>query len=318
MTNTMHRILITEEVAQETIEYLEKHGINVKRGSGLDEETIIRDIHDCDAVMVRVMRITRTVIENAPNLRIIAKHGVGCDSIDLSAADQRGIMVINTPGANTESVAEHTMALILACARNLRQANMEYSKGNYGIRDSLEICEISKKTLALVGFGQIAQEVAKKAYYGFNMRVIAYTHRKKDNSVPDYVEIYEDLCLLASEADFMSIHISGIEENRGFINFSLINRMKATAYIINTSRGFVVDTEALVSAVEAGRIAGAGLDVCDPEPVGNGSILFTNPRIILTPHCGAASRESMIRMGLQASEKVVGLFKKEDRRNESN
>lgn len=303
-----HKILISEMVAPETISLLEKNDVLIKYGKGLDEESIIEDIQECDAVMVRVMSITKNVLNHAPNLKIIAKHGVGCDSIDLVEAKVKGIPVVYAPGSNSLSVAEHTMALILACSRHLRETNIGYKNGDYEIKNKISLSEITGKTLSLIGFGNIAKIVARMAHFGFGMRVVVYDVQNIICDVPDYVHIYDDINMVCAMGDYISIHIPGTNENKHFVDYDLLCKMKSTAFLINTSRGTVVDSESLIRAIENGLIAGAGLDVCDPEPATVGSPLFTNPKILLTPHSAAASNESMIRMGEIAAQGVVDFF----------
>lgn len=300
-----HKILISEKVAEETINMLEENHMEIKYGRGISENDVIEDIKDCDAVMVRVLPITKKVLDNAPNLKIIAKHGVGCDSIDIEEAHRRGIPVVYAPGSNSQSVAEHTMALILACARHLKETNLGYAKGDYQIKNRISFSEISGKTLSIIGFGNIAKMVAAMAYHGFNMRIVAYDTNPNISGIPEYVQICSDINEVFSMGDFVSVHIPGTSDNTGFINYDLLCKMKSTSFIINTSRGNVIDTNDLLRAIDNKIIAGAGLDVCDPEPAPVGSKLFTDPRIILTPHSAAASKESMINMGKIAAQGVI-------------
>lgn len=306
--NMKHRILISEAVAQNTIDFLTKNNIEVKFGSGLDENTIINEIADCDAVMVRVMKISKKILDKAPNLKIIAKHGVGFDSIDIEEAKKRNIPVVYSPGANAQSVAEHTMSLILGCARHLKEMNNVYADGDYGIKNKLSFYEIKDKTLLLIGFGNIARLVAKMAYYGFDMKVIAYDTNPVLNEVPKYVEIADELYDAIKTADFVSVHIPGNAENYHMIDYKFFEKMKSTAFLINTARGSIVNPVDLEEAIRGGKIAGAGLDVCEPEPAPKDSFLLSDNRVILTPHCGASSQESMIRMGIMAAQGVVDFF----------
>lgn len=303
-----HRILISEKVSPETIALLEKNDIEIKYGTGIDEKSVIEEIQDCDAVMVRVMPITKNVLEHAPNLKIIAKHGVGCDNIDLTEAYEKGIYVVYAPGSNSQSVAEHTMALMLACSRHLRETNIGYGNGDYGIKNSISFSEITGKTLSLIGFGNIARIVAKMAHFGFDMKIVAYDVKNCIDDVPEYVQICNDINKVCSMGDYISIHVPGTNENRHLFDYNLLCKMKSTAFLINTSRGMVVDSESLIKVIEEGIIAGAGLDVSDPEPAVAGSMLFTNPKILLTPHSAAASNESMIRMGRIAAQGVITFF----------
>lgn len=303
----MPKILISEKVADETIKYLEGHDIEVKKGRGLDHQTICEDIRDCDAVMVRVMKIDRHILENARKLKVIAKHGVGCDSIDCDAAAELGIPVVFAPGSNSLSVAEHTMALILSCAHCIRQANIEYFEGCYNVKDVLAISEISGKTLGLIGCGNVALHVARMARFGFGMVVMGYDPFNR-KVIPDYIQMEHSLEKIISRSDFVSLHIPATDENINFFDNTKMTLMKPTAYIINTARGDVLNTQDLIDSIDEKKIAGAGLDVCFHEPADPKSALFKRRNILLTPHIGAASKESMVRMGIMAAEGVVDVL----------
>lgn len=302
-----HRIFICEEVAQEVYDFFESHKVKVKRGERSDEETLIRDLQDCDAVLVRTLKISRHTIENCPGLKVIAKHGTGCDSIDVVAAQEYGIPVVYSPGANAHSVAEHTMALILACSKKLKLVGAAYASGNYHIKNAAQINEICGKTLGLVGFGNVAKIVAKMAFYGFDMKLIVYDPYIDRQKLPSHIYVAEDLSELMSKADFVSIHIPLAASTKGLIDEKMLSCMKRSAVLINTSRGEVVDTKALERVVNQGLIAGAGLDVSDPEPYVQGE-LFDSPNVILTPHSAAATNEAMVRMGVMAAQGVVDVY----------
>ncbi len=303
----MQKILISEKVAEETIDYLITHGIEIKYGRGVDHETICEDIQDCDAVMVRIMCVDKDIIESAPKLKVIAKHGVGCDTIDVKAASERGIFVVYAPGSNSLSVAEHTMTLMLSCAHCIREANMEYARGNYNVKDELFISEISGKALGLIGCGNVALHVGRMAHFGFNMKVLGYDHVKKEG-IPEYIHMTDSVDDLITESDFISLHIPGTQDNINYFDIQKFKLMKKKAILINTARGEVLDTQALIESLEKNRILGAGLDVSNPEPTTSDSELFGRKDVLLTPHIGAASRDAMIRMGLIAAEGVVDVL----------
>ncbi len=302
------KILISETVASEAIELLEKNDIEVKRGRGLDEKTVLEDLQDCDAVLVRVMKLTGDILKQCPKLKVIAKHGVGCDSIDIEAAKKLGIPIVFTPRANSRSVAEHTMALILACARQLRYSNLQYAAGNAKAKDTAGITELEQKTLALIGCGRIAQYVAKMAKFGFDMNVIGFDPFIQDGMWPETIIKYEKIDSLLKDADYVSIHVPATPSNTNLMSDEQFALMKPSAYLINTARGTIVDQNALVQALNDKVIAGAGLDVCEPEPAPQDSPLFENQRVILTPHAGAASMEAMVKMGLQSAQGVIDVL----------
>ncbi len=302
------RILISEPVAEEALTYLKKNDIEIKHGSSLDQEVVLKELYDCDAVMVRVMKITREMMIACPKLKVIAKHGTGCDSIDTVVAKELGIPVVFTPGANSRSVAELTMTLILSCAKQLRQISTEYAQGNPKIKNQVLITELAGKTLGLIGCGKIAQLVAGMACLGFNMRVIGFDPFLRESDWPENIERSTDMEQLIRESDYVSLHIPATPENIGIISKREINWMKKGAFLINTARGQLVCHPDLIEALESGRIAGAALDVSDPEPLQPDSKLFSMKNVLLTPHCGASSAESMVRMGLLAAQGVVDVL----------
>lgn len=309
-TKMKHKILINEKISDEAIKYFLSNGIEVKKGFGFSDEQLIEELKDCDAFLVRTTEISNNVIDNCPNLKVIAKHGTGLDGVDVEYANSKGIKVISAPGLNANSVAEHTISLILACAKHLKETTYEYSKGNYSIKDSVVISEISNKTLGLIGYGNIAQRVAKMTHFGFDMNIIVYDPYINKSCISNYVNVVDDVNELLSSSDFVSIHIPANNKNEKFINKDKLSKMKRSAFLINTSRGNIVDENELINAVENGVIAGAGLDVCLNEKANKDSKLFSLSNIILTPHIGGASKEALDNVGLNLANQIVNILKK--------
>ena len=204
-------------------------------------------------------------------------------------------------GANALSVAEHTLLLMLACAKRLGVLDRAYRKGDYFVKDRAGITEISGKTLSLIGFGRVAQETARIAGAGFGMRIAAFDPFLPEGRRSENVRFVTTWNDAFACGDYVSVHIPAIGDNIQRIGYKDFKLMKPSAFFINTSRGTIVRQQELLAAVREGLIAGAGLDVCDPEPCPADSELFACERIILTPHAGAAARESMVRMGLCAA-----------------
>ena len=303
-----HIILLPEVVAKETEDCLIAGGCNIKRGRGLDRATLIDDLQGCAAVIVRVACIDHEVMETCPELKVIAKHGVGYDNININAAQLMGKRVTYTPYANTLSVAELTFTLILACARRLPMLLDAYRAGEYVQKDAFGAIEIRGKLLGLVGLGRIAREVAYMARMGFGMQVCAFDPFTSNTQWPQDVTKINTLEELFGISDFISLHIPGTPENKKLINAHAFQLMKPTAYLINTARGTIIDTDALVNALKNGAFAGAALDVCDPEPYPKDGELFNLPQVILTPHCGAATEDAMVRMGVTAAEDILSVL----------
>lgn len=303
-TSMKHKILINEKVSDEAIDFLKKNNIDIKNGVGFNDQEIIEELKDCDGVLVRRIKINKNIIDNCPNLKLIAKHGTGLDGIDVEYAKSKNIEIIHTAGLNANSVAEHTMSLILACAKQLRVLNNEYEKGDFSIKDKANIIELKGKTLGLIGYGNIARIVSSIAHFGFNMKVIVYDPYINID-VQKYINMVNDINYLLSNSDFISIHIPGGANNNNLINKEKLIKMKSSAYIINTSRGNIVNEDDLIWAIENKKIAGAGLDVCANEPEKSNSKLFLLKNILLTPHVGGSSKEAMENIGLDIAKQIV-------------
>ena len=303
-----HRVLISEAVAQEGIQYLEQLGYEVKRGRGPQHDLLLEDIRDCDAVIVRVAEIDREIIEQNPQLKVIAKHGAGYDNIDTKAAAEHGVRVVFAPTANSHSVAEHTMALILACAKKIPYMAAAYKQGSPQVRDQHPNDELQGKCLGLLGLGRIGMSVARMAMHGFQMRVIAYDPYLPPDRDLEGVTLAGSREELLAQADYVSIHVPATPENVKSIGSREFRLMKSTAILINAARGKVVDEEALVRAIRAGEIGGAGLDVNDPEPASPDNPLFQLDSVIMTPHCAGSTKEALVRMVTDAAQGIHEVF----------
>lgn len=299
-----YKVLIPEVVAQEGIEHLKELGYEVKIGRGTDKATMLEDLQDCDAVIIRVAVVDREMIEKSPKLKVIAKHGAGYDSIDTKAAADNGVRVVFAPTANSLSVAEQAIALMLACAKKLPFLADQYRKGNYKAKDIYINTELAGKTLGLIGLGRIGMNVARIAMHGFRMKVVAYDPFIPAGRDLEGVQLLKDRDELLKIADYVSIHVPATPENVKSIGTREFEIMKPTAILINTARGTIIDQDALVVAIRDGEIAGAGLDVTDPEPAPSTNPIFGLDRVIVTPHCSGATAEAMIRMVMDA---VLGI-----------
>ena len=297
-------VLISETMAQEAEDYLKAHGYEVKHGRGIEEQVLIEDLQGCQAVIVRVAKITARVFEHCPELRVVAKHGVGVDNIDLEAAKRHGCRVVYTPHANANSVAEHTMALIIACAKNLLYMAQGYRTIGYQVKNTGRACELRGKTLGLLGYGKIGSAVAQMAAKGFGMEIQIYDpYIRPDMDMGD-VTVLKSREELFRNADFISIHMPALETTIKSVGAQEFEWMKPTAYLINTARGSIVDETALIRALEEGQIGGAGLDVSDPEPESPDSKLFQMDNVIITPHVAASTQEALLRMAEGAAQGI--------------
>lgn len=295
-----YRVLIPEKIAKDGVEFLKQCGYEVKDGRGLDKQMLIEDLQDCDAVIVRVTVVDDEVFERCPRLKVVAGHGVGVDNIDLESARRHGCRVTNTPTANSVAVAEHAIMLMLALAKNLPIVTEGYRTGAYDkIRATIFAGELYESTLGILGLGKIGVRVAARAL-GFGMRVLAYDPYVKNENLPDGVSLVTREEVF-KQADFLTLHMPVTAETKKSVGKQEFSMMKPTAIFINTARGALVDHDALFDALQNKTIAAAGLDVSDPEPAQNGSLLFSMPNVIMTPHVATNSTRALAQMSLGAA-----------------
>lgn len=298
-----YKVLIPQDVAKEGKELLLQKGYEIKMGSGTAEEDLIRDIADCDAALLRTALMSRAVLEAGKKLKIVARHGAGYNNIDWEAAQELGIWVTNTPDATTNSVAEFTMGAIAAAAKKTFLLNKALKENRFFDKNKHKGTDLMGKTLAIVGFGRIGQAVAKKAYYGFDMEIIAYNPHIRPETIPEYVTMVSwDEAF--SQADFISLHMPLKKDNRESIGEAEFNRMKPTAYLINCARGEVIKEQALIDALVHGKIAGAFIDVFSQEPPAMDNPLLTLDNAVVTPHMASNTEECMKLMAVQAASQI--------------
>ncbi|PJE73100.1 MAG: D-glycerate dehydrogenase, partial [Candidatus Tagabacteria bacterium CG10_big_fil_rev_8_21_14_0_10_40_13] len=242
-----------------------------------------------------------------PRAKIFANYAVGYDNIDLSAAKEHGKIITNTPGVLTETVAEHTFALMISIARRIAEADKFTREGKYkGWSPMLLLgTDLSKKTLGVIGFGKIGSAVAFHGVKGFGMRVIYYDIKRDENFEHEYDAVFKETVEeVLKEADFVSIHVPLLDSTRHLINEERLKMMKPSAYLINTSRGPVVDEQALVEVLKNKKIKGAALDVFENEPkLAEGLAELDN--VILTPHIASATEETRSKMSEMAAENII-------------
>ncbi len=296
------RVLVTEPLSERGLEVLrQEHEVDVRTdlaGGGLAEA-----VPGYDALIVRSQtRVDGAVIDAGANLRVIARAGIGLDNVDVEAATRRGVMVVNAPQSNILSAAEHTMALLLALARNVPQADGSLRAGEWS-RERFQGVELHGKTLGIVGLGRVGTMVAQRAL-AFGMRLIAfdpYVSRERARDLS--IELMPDLGALLVQSDFITVHLPRTAETEGLIGERELALMKEGARIVNTARGGIVDEGALESALRSGRLGGAALDVFAEEPVTEHP-LFGLPNVVVTPHLGASTREAQDKAGVAIAEMV--------------
>ncbi len=268
------------------------------------EQQGIEVAKDADVLVVGLQRITEKVLDAAKRLKVIGRCGVGLDNIDLKAAGARGIPVVYTPGANAQTVADLTLGLLLALARKIPQADRMTRNGQW---KRIMGGDIWGKTLGICGLGQIGFNVAKRAK-GFDMNVIAYDLFENPPLAGERGIRYKSKAEILGEADFITLHLPLTPETKGFIGTDELRAMKKTAILVNTSRGGIVDENALYLALKGGEIAGAALDVFDHEPPGKTPLVELD-NFIGTPHIGGITTEAISRIGMTVARDIVSVLK---------
>jgi D-3-phosphoglycerate dehydrogenase len=264
-------------------------------------------------IISEYFKITGRVMDASQALRGIVVWGVGYDHVDVKAASERGIYVANTRGSNAESVAEHAFALMLSLSRKLLPTDAFVRKGGWmtreeaGLPHELMAQDLYGKTLGIVGFGAIGSRVARIAH-GFNMRVLTYDPYVSAEATREAKVESVDLEKLLKESDFVTLHTALTEETKGMISTKELDLMKPTAYLINASRGPVIDEEALIEALKEKKIAGAGLDVFIKEPIDPGNPLLKFDNVIVTPHCAGNSEEALKATSLMVSQETLRIL----------
>ncbi len=271
-----------------------------------DAKTLSELAVDADAIMTCWAQVPQSVIAASTRCKLVARFGIGLDNIDIDACTRRGIPVTNVPDYCMTEVAEHTIALLFALARKVAFFHNETMNGRYDLNTGLPIRCIKGKTLGIVGFGRIGQCVAKKAI-ALGLRVMAHTRTPSD--FPD-VEFWS-LAELVAQSDFVSLHLPLADETRSIIGAPQFAAMKPTAFVINTSRGDLIDHTALAEALDQGQVAGAALDVQSPEPPDLSQPPYCDPRVIVTPHAAFVSTESVKVLRERATQQVAARLKGE-------
>jgi D-3-phosphoglycerate dehydrogenase len=297
------RILVTEELAPSGVAALTKMGHDVDVQLGLDPAALVAAVAGAQALIVRsATQVTAAVIEAGRDLVVVGRAGIGLDNVDVAAATAHGVMVVNAPQSNILSAAEHTLALLLAQARNVPQAHSALTGGAWE-RSRWEGVELYGKTLGVIGLGRVGALVAQRAL-AFGMRIIAYDpYVSPDRARQLGIELLalEDL---VAQSDFITLHVAKSKDTIGLIGRDLLARARPGVRIINASRGGIVDEHALVEAIRSGRVAGAALDVFAVEPTTT-SPLFELDTVVVTPHLGASTREAQDKAGVTIAEQVA-------------
>lgn len=296
-----YKVLIPQKISAEGTNYLLERGYVIETGNGISPEALAAAVVDCDAILARTELYPASVLEAGKKLKVIGRHGVGINNIDMETATRLGIQVTVTPLANSNTVAEQTFGFILALSRQLTRIDQEFRHGNWAVRDQIKGMDLEGKTLGIAGLGKIGSLVAKKAA-AFDMKVIAYDPYVDPARVPANVEMVGSLEEIFAQADFVTLHMP---YEKKIIGKSLFSLMKPSAYFINLSRGEIVFENELIEALQNKQIAGAALDVFETEPPDvKLNPLFSMPNVIVTPHNSALTTEATMRMALHAAQGI--------------
>ena len=300
------RVIVTEPINAVGVEYLSKKRVNVyELPTGSDEESLMGLIDETDGLITRgSIRITREMMERSPRLKVVGVHGQGCDHVDLKAAEELGKVVCNTPDALTVTVAEMTLALILAAFRNLVAADKAVRAGQWNRKyGDLIGLELAGKTVGIVGLGRIGTAVAKHLR-AFDANVVYWSRTRKPEVERELDVTWMELDDLLKVSDVVSLHVPGTAETQRLIGERELGLMKQGVILVNMARGMVMDEGALIRALRSSRIRVAALDVFEKEPISPDNPLIKMDNVILTPHLGACNLEGMQRMAIQVAEGV--------------
>lgn len=294
-------ILIPEYVDASGREYLRERGYELLFTPDSTKETMLREISKCDGLLTRICPCGKDVLERAERLRVIAKHGIGVDNIDVDYCTQNKIQITFTPLANSEAVAEHALYMILACSKNGYAIFKHFREGHdFEMRNKIFGIELSGRTAGILGLGRIGKALARKCM-GIGMQVIGYDPYVTQDQLEQGIRLCADRSEVFREADFISLHLPCNAETRGSIGAEDFAMMKKSAFFINVSRGGVVREPEMIAALLEGKLAGAGIDVFEQEPPSPDNPLFTMDNVITTPHQGGATNDAMRRMSLHAA-----------------
>ena len=311
-SKTAPRVLVCDPIAEDGVAALQRAGAEVDVRTGLSPEELRASVDGYDALVVRSdTKVTKAIIDAAGSLQVVGRAGIGVDNIDLEAATEKGVVVVNAPTGNVISAAEHAIALMLSLSRHIPAANASLRSGKWE-RGRFQGIEVRGKTLGIVGLGQVGSEVARRAK-GLEMRVLGY-----DPFVPEERARVLGVDLVSMEAlikesDFITVHTTLTEGTKHLIGEKELRAMKPSARVINTARGGIVDEAALKTALDEGWIAGAAIDVFEKEPL-TSHPLFESDKVVVTPHLGASTAEAQERVAVDVAEQIMAVLRGEPAR----
>ena len=306
------KVVLAQPIHPKGLELLKENVETVVVAPSDDPAVLVSLMDDkVEGVIVRYNVFNREMIEHAPNLKVIARHGIGVELIDQVAATEHGVMVTNTPTAATTSVAEHVILMILMLAKNIQVGMEEFRNGNYAIKNNYGPDDVEFKTVGFLGLGRIGREAARRCQ-GLDMKVIGYDpYLKKEDAAKLNIELKDTMEEVLRESDYVSLHTPLTPETKHMISTEQLAMMKPTAFLINCSRGAVVDEPALIEALQKKVIAGAGLDVFEAEPPEKDNPLLFMKNVVVTPHSSSLTTNGKIKMSVGAVEQLLKVLRGE-------
>ena len=295
----MEKVFLTEQIHDDAVAYLKEH-FQVVQGTSTETAEIIRQAQGCAGILIRSAKITAEVMDAIPTLKVIAKHGMGVDNIDVTHATEKGIQVVNAPYSNMNAVAEHIVTLLLALSKRIVRMDKLTRQGQFTQRNTYKTTELKDATAGIIGLGKISRLVVKKLS-GFEMHIIASDPFVKQKDVGDLPVTMVSADEVYRTADFVIVHTSLLPSTFHLVGAQQFRMMKPTAYLINAARGPIIDEAALVEALDAGEIAGAGLDVFEQEPPAQDNPLFAMDNVIVSPHNAAPSDGALRAMAMDSA-----------------
>jgi len=300
-----YKVVIPQDITMAGKKYLNEKGYDVVIGTGSMERIYLKSLlKDADAILARTGLYPSEVLSAATKLKVIGRHGVGYDNIDLAYCKANNILVTYTPAALTNAVAERTLGFIMGISQQLAFMDAQLRKGDWKIRNTHKWTETKGKVLGLIGMGRIGTLVAKKAFYGLDMEIIIFDEYLSEENIPSYVTRKHTVEEVLKQADFVSLHAPSTPETEKIINTETLKMMKPSSYVINCSRGELIEEIALVEALKNGGIKGAAIDVFSEEPPLVNHPFFKLDNILLSPHNAALSKETMDIIGLHAAQGI--------------
>jgi glyoxylate reductase len=308
----MPNVYVTRSLYPEALDILtSKANVRVwEEDRAIPRDVLLREIADADGVLTLLTeRVDQEFLDHAPNARVVANMAVGFDNIDVPACTNRNVVATNTPGVLTETTADFAFALLMAAARFVVPGVQYVRDGKWKTWSPTLFVgtDVHHATLGIVGMGRIGQEMAKRAR-GFDMEIVYYDVYRREDLEQQHAYRYADMDTLLAESDFVTVHVDLNQQTHKMFSTDAFRRMKRSAYLINAARGPIVDTDALYEAAKSGEIAGAGLDVTDPEPLPADHPLLTLENVVVCPHIASASIQTRTKMAILAAENIVAVL----------